>query len=530
MAVKAGFGVTVENAAAIAEVVRRLDGLPLAIELAAARIRILTPAAMVARLNDRMSLLSAGGRDLPERQRTLRGAIAWSHDLLDADCRRLFARLSVFEGGATFETAEIVCGADESGTPDLDVLGRLESLAEQSLIRVLDDVHGDARFVMLETIREYAAEQLAAAGDGTVAAYRDRHGMAFLELAQDAAGRLNAADRGATLDRLEDDHDNLRAALVRAIDLGDCERASAFLTSLFRFWHMRGHLVEARARADAVLAMKSWSDAPSLARLRALEVAGGLAYWAGDIEAAYHRYAAAEQEARGLGDEREIANALYNRFFAPTPTRRTEEWASALAYDGLPFAREALAINERLGDRAAIARSLWAVGLGHFYGERMAEAAPALDRAIEAFEGIDDAFGLAWARFTRGLTYEAGQQSQAASLDYAAALDAFEAADDLSGITLVLAAFAGTLLAVGRTRDAYLGAGIASRWTAETGTHLAAIVPSRLLEGADLDTTDPELRAALEEGRTMPREAGQRLLGAMMRELASTGPTDPGPA
>ena len=129
MAVRQGFTLTAENAAAVAEIVRRLDGLPLAIELAAARVRILTPSAMVARLDDRLGLLSAGGRDLPERQRTLRGAIDWSHDLLDVDSRRLFARLSVFQGGGTFATAEAVCGADDAGTPDLDVLAGIELLA-----------------------------------------------------------------------------------------------------------------------------------------------------------------------------------------------------------------------------------------------------------------------------------------------------------------------------------------------------------------------------------------------------------------
>ena len=144
---------------------------------------------------------------------------------------------------------------------------------------------------------------------------------------------------------------------------------------------MRGHLVEGRARTDAVLAMTAWTDAPSLARLRALEVAGGLAYWAGDIPAAYIHYEAAEREARGLGDEAEIANALYNRFFAPSPTGTVEQWSHAVAYDGLPLAREALEINERLGDAGGIARCLWAVGMGFLYGEDLVSALPALSRA-----------------------------------------------------------------------------------------------------------------------------------------------------
>ena len=525
MAVRQGFTLTAENASAVAEIVRRLDGLPLAIELAAARVRILTPSAMVTRLNDRLGLLSAGGRDLPERQRTLRGAIDWSHELLDADSRRLFSRLSVFQGGGTFATAEAVCGADDAGTPDLDVLAGIEMLAEQSLVRILDDAHGDGRFLMLETIREYAAERLAEAGEPVVNAFRHRHAGAYVELAQAAAATLNSADRGITLDRLEDDHDNLRAALVHAIETADCEQAAGFLRAVFRFWHMRGHLVEGRARTDAVLAMSAWRDAPSLARLRALEVAGGLAYWAGDIPAAYRHYEAAEREARGLGDEAEIANALYNRFFAPSPTAGVDEWSRALAYEGLPLAREALAINERLGDPGGIARCLWAVGMGYLYGGDLVSALPALSRAVEAFEPLKDSFGLAWARFTRGVTNDSLGNPRAAITDYALAFEAFEEADDLSGVTLVLGAFSGTLLGLDRAADAYLAAGVASRWAAETGTHLATIAPSRVFRIPDADTADPQLRAAFDAGAAMPREAGQRQVGAMLRALAAEGST-----
>ena len=146
--------------------------------------------------------------------------------------------------------------------------------------------------------------------------------------------------------------------------------------------------------------MQAWADVPSLPRLRALEVAGGLAYWAGDIPAAYAHYEAAEREARGLGDDAEIANALYNRFFAPSPTSNVSDWSKAVAYAGMPLAREALEINERLGDKGGIARCLWAVGMAYLYGEDLTSALPALARAVAAFEPLDDAFGLAWARFS----------------------------------------------------------------------------------------------------------------------------------
>jgi tetratricopeptide (TPR) repeat protein len=281
--------------------------------------------------------------------------------------------------------------------------------------------------------------------------------------------------------------------------------------------------VEGRARTDAVLAMSAWAEAPSLARLRALEVAGGLAYWAGDIPAASLHYEAAVREARALGDDAEIANALYNRFFAPSPTATVEQWSHAVAYEGLPLAHEALEINERLGDPGGIARCLWAVGLGFLYGEDLVSALPALTRAVDAFEPLDDSFGLAWARFTRGVTSDSLGHPRAAVTDYAAAFAAFEAADDLSGLTLVQGAFSGTLLALDRAADAYLAAGVATRWAAETGTHLATIAPSRVFRLPDADTAVPELRAAFDAGAAMPREAGRRLLGAMLRELAAEG-------
>jgi hypothetical protein len=150
-------------------------------------------------------------------------------------------------------------------------------------------------------------------------------------------------------------------------------------------------------------------------------------------------------------------------------------------------------------------------------------ALPALTRAVDAFEPLDDAFGLAWARFTRGVTNDSLGDPRAAITDYALAFAAFEEADDLSGLTLVQGAFSGTLLGLDRTADAYLAAGVASRWAAETGTHLATIAPSRVFRLPDASTADPELRAAFDEGAAMPREAGRRLLGAMLRDLAAEG-------
>ena len=211
--------------------------------------------------------------------------------------RVLFARLGVFAGGGPLETAEAVCGIAGDEVP-LDVLGGLERLAEQSLVRIGDDLHGDVRFTMLETIREYALDKLAERGEAD--ALRDRHADAFLAFATTSRPQAidtttAAAAHARLLDRLEDEHDNLRTALEHLTTAGDTERASDLVFVVWRFWQMRGHISEGRTRVDRVLAMPGWTATPTRARLRTLEAAGGLAYWAADVEAASTHYAAASR-------------------------------------------------------------------------------------------------------------------------------------------------------------------------------------------------------------------------------------------
>ena len=322
MAVRPDLTLTAENGPAIADIVRRLDGLPLAIELAAARVRILPPQSIARRLDDRLSLLVGGARDLPARQQTLRGAIEWSHDLLDPVHRRLFARLGVFAGSGRLDTAEHVCSDAELG---MEVLDGAASLAEQSLLRVIEDAHADARFLMLETIREFAIERLEASAES--ATLRDRHAMAYLELARDMAPRLYTRERRVWLDRFEDDHDNLRAAIAWRMATGDVEAVADLLLAMWRFWQSRGHLAEGRMRADQVLAMPGYVTAPVATRIAVLEVAGGLSYWAGDIAAAHKHYFEQVRLARELGEPGVLANALYNAGFAPLPVYDDRAWA-----------------------------------------------------------------------------------------------------------------------------------------------------------------------------------------------------------
>ena len=508
----------------MAEIVRRLDGLPLAIELAAARVRILTPSAMVTRLDDRLGLLSAGGRDLPERQRTLRGAIDWSHDLLDADSRRLFARLSVFQGGGTFATAEAVCGADDAGTPDLDVLAGIEMLAEQSLIRILDDPHGDGRFVMLETIREYAAERLAEAGEPVVNAFRHRHAAAYLELAQAAAATLSSADRGARprpsrgrprqppggarpCDRRPPTASRRRASCVPCSASGTCAATS---------WRAAPAPMPSSRCRPGPLARRSRGCVRSRWR------AGSRTGRATSRPPPATTRRPSERHGPSATRRRSPTRSTTAASRHPPP-RRVEEWSRAVAYAGLRLAHEALEINERLGDAGGIARCLWAVGLGFLYGEDLVAALPALTRAVDAFEPLDDAFGLAWARFTRGVTNDSLGDPRAAITDYALAFAAFEEADDLSGLTLVQGAFSGTLLGLDRTADAYLAAGVASRWAAETGTHLATIAPSRVFRLPDAGHDRSRAAGGVRRGRGDAPRGRPAAAGRDARELAAEG-------
>jgi predicted ATPase/class 3 adenylate cyclase len=496
-AVRPDFALTADNAHDVAEIVRRLDGLPLAIELAAARIRLLAPAAMARRLDDRLALLAGGGRDLPERQRTLRGAIEWSHDLLDPDQRRLFARLSAFARGGPLDLVETVCTIPAETIPPVD--GTLEQLAEQSLVRIADDVHGDVRFAMLETIHEYASERLAASGEAPT--IQDRHADAVIALAQSAP---QDADRGEWLDRMDDEHDNIRTAFEHLVAAGDVERASTLVFACWRFWHMRGHVLEGRRRVDRVLAMPGFAPEGSVLRLRTLEAAGGLAYWGGELSEAGAYYADAEDEARRLGDDAEIANALYNRFFAREGIDDPTSWREAMTTEAR-LLEEAIRIWQRLGDEYGVARGLWGLGEYHTYRGEYAEAEEALSAALAIFERRGDQFWIAWTVFTRTVALSEMGDVVAAAADLATALRAFRAAGDVSGLALGMTAVGSVLLLSGRTADAYRVKGAADRLIAETGVRLAQLGVTREVPAPDASTSDPELVDALEVGRGWER-------------------------
>jgi predicted ATPase/class 3 adenylate cyclase len=289
---------------------RLLDGLPLGIELAAARTGLLPVSMIRDRLASSLPLPGSGPRDLPERQRTLESAIGWSHDLLPPDRRRLLHELGAFEGGFDVDQVRDVAGSTATGD---DVLDGLVELADLSLIE-RDVVAGAAglgglRFSLLETIRSFALHALRA--EGREDEVRRKHAEAFAALAETAAQHLPSADQGRWLDRLRQDHDNLGAALRWSVAAGDVNLAQRLAASTWRYWQFGGHLREGRELIDAVIAMPG-ADEPSPSRLWAYAAAGGLAYWQADTDRARDLYQEQLATARQIGDLAGEADACYN--------------------------------------------------------------------------------------------------------------------------------------------------------------------------------------------------------------------------
>lgn len=379
--VEPDFRLTRENAGAIAQICHRLDALPLAIELAAARVRVLPPQALLARLEQRLTLLTGGALDLPVRQRTLRDTIAWSYDLLDEEERRLFRRLSVFMGGCTPEAAEAVCNAVEDSP--VGTLDGLTSLIDKSLLRREAGVEDEPRFAMLETIREYALERLASGGEAEE--IEDAHTACYLALAEEAEPGLNGPEQRAWLERLEAEHPNLRAALQRSLKRGDREAALRLGGALWRFWSRRAHVSEGRRLLEDALAGDS--GVPPSVLAKALNGAGTLAHYQGDYGRAAELCGKSLQLFRRVGDRRGTAFAL--------------EGLALVARTGGRFAaargmcREAGEIFGELGDEWGTAHSLHYEGISVWQQGKHAEARPLLEESLKLYRELGDRQGIA---------------------------------------------------------------------------------------------------------------------------------------
>jgi predicted ATPase/class 3 adenylate cyclase len=500
------FEVTNENAPAVAEVCFRLDGLPLAIELAAARIKLLTPQQMLDRLGQSLALLAGGSRDLPARQQTLRGAIEWSYDLLDDGDRRIFAVFALFVGGATLEAIDAICAE-----PGLDVFDCLASLVDKSLIRRTDSPDGEIRFSMLDTIREYAAERLAQSGRREE--LRNRHAQWYLDLAERVQPSLMGADKGLWLDRLTTEHDNLRAAHAWEIETGSVEMAMRLVAALWRFWQMRGYLAEGLERASAAIALPEAERHPDCLA-RALDAAGGLAYWTGDGQLASGFYERALELQRQLGNRAGEAWTLYSLAFTDTYWGNIAE--RRFTPERLDLAavrmREAIEIYRELGDRLGMAQALWGEAnvvwtqnppLGSPEFHRAQEAA---GEALTIFQEAHDTFMTGWCTYTLGLLDLRTGDLPMAHDRLTTSLGIFRDAGDVTGYVLVLDALAIHAERTGDLDRAARLSGAVSRLERRTGTGLNP--PNRIALGFDPEPLrdGAETSAAWEEGTRMTAE------------------------
>ncbi|HEX5241126.1 MAG TPA: adenylate/guanylate cyclase domain-containing protein [Candidatus Limnocylindrales bacterium] len=491
-AVRPGFEVTNENAPAVAAICARLHGMPLAIELAAARIKLLPPDAILARLDSALGLLGGGARDLPTRQQTLRGAIAWSYDILDEPGRLLLGRLSVFAGDIDLEAAEAVCGpASEIGE---DVVDGVLSLATQSLLRTIENPD-EPRFQMLDTIREFAAERLAERGDQVE--LERRHGAWHLEFATRAAAELSGDDQRDWLERFEHAHDNLRAAMDRAAARADAEIAIGIAFHTWRFWQKRGHLYEARRRLDA-LAATEWSRRDPRLRARLLEALGGVCWWQGDIRPMREAYAEAVEVWRRVDDPAELANALYNYSFGFTVPEGVDPSTGTVQSDPTGEGRvaldEALALYRGLGEERGEANVLWGIGNMQYFAGTEQTGAEEFALALEKFARVGDRTMEAWSRHQLGSSYiRVGRLDEARRL-IQDALRFFHAASDTTGLTLVLDDLSSLAVAAGDPERAARLWGAARNLTSTTGAGLAGFVD----EAVEYDAR-PNVRRALEK-------------------------------
>jgi predicted ATPase/DNA-binding SARP family transcriptional activator len=379
-AVRPDFAVTPANAGAVAEICTALDGLPLAIELAATRVGALPPAALLQRLDRRLLLLRGGARDAPERQRTLRATIDWSYELLEPEEQRLFARLAAFAGGCTIKAAESVCGHDRG---DVEVVDGLASLTDKGLAR-LEGTDEEPRFTMLETIREYAAERLQESA--TVDELRRRHAEYFLALVEETEPNLvGIGSHAQWLDRLEVDHDNIRAAMDWLESSGETDRVLRFAAALWRFWDQKGHLVEGRSRLEGALRS---DDRPTAARANALSGAADMALTGGDVATGRRCAESALELHRKLGDAWGTAFSLLMFAYA---VGQEGDWASAQQL----YAESARGFRECRDEHYALraTRSLgWAYYEGgdleharQLFEENLRQAIAAHDEYIQGF-------------------------------------------------------------------------------------------------------------------------------------------------
>ncbi|MFY9561770.1 MAG: protein kinase [Terriglobales bacterium] len=549
VAAKPDFELTRDNASAVTEICARLDGLPLAIELAAARVKVLSPSSMRTRLASRLQLLTGGARDLPQRQQTLRAAMDWSYDLLSAAEQKLFRRLSVFVGGCNLESVEAVC--DTKGDLDLDLLDGMASMVDKNLVQQVEQAKGESRFVMLETIREYALEKLAASGEEALT--KRAHAAYCLVLAEEETTESSGAEGAEWLERFAFEHENFRAGLEWLTETGDAEWGLRLGTALFRFWEMREYLAEGRDRLGKLLKLAG-AAAPTKARARALFAAGVLAGEQGDYGSADALIRESLNIALQLGDKQgaavslnalavhardrgdvAVACSLYEESLAlwrelgdqKAAARSLSNLANVVELQG-DYARarslyaECLLIFQELGDRTGVAWSTNYQGdVARDQGD-FAAARTLYEQGLAIFRELGDRWGIAGTLADLGsLAREQGNYSATNSL-YRESIKIFQELDHKRGIARLLECFA-CAAAVQREAERSLRlAGAAAALRQNIGAPLPSAEQAKLeasLHAARQALTNTAGATAWLEGRALPVE--KAIEEALMPETAS---------
>ncbi len=503
-AVKHDFAVTKENAAAIAAICARLDGLPLAIELAASRIKLLSPATMLTRLESALNLLTGGARDLPLRQQTLRGTVNWSYSLLNAAEQRLFRRLAVFIGGCTLEAAEAVCNT--KADLGLDVLDGMASMVDKSLTQQLDATTAETRFLMLSTIREYALERLVDSGEEF--ATRRAHAAYYVVLAEECGGELTSHPEW--LERFDLERQNFREALEFLIRSGDTDWGMRLGSALFDFWETREHFPEGRSLLDRLLKLPG--VAQSKMRSRILFQAAFFAHLHGDFASSQKLHEESLQTCRDLSDHRGVAVALnalgvvardrgdldtacsvfeqcvatWRDLGSSVDTARAlSNLANVVRLQGDPARAhalydECLAIFHATGDNAGVAWTL------NYLGDLVQESVDSVaarsyyDQSLAAFRNLGDGWGVASSLCDLARLSAAEFKHQDAERLYGESMRMFQDLGHKRGVARVLECFAVSAAAQSQPEHSLRLAGAAAALRQRIGAPLIPAEQSRL--------------------------------------------------
>ena len=496
------------EAATVAEICELLDGLPLGIELAAARASLLPLPAIRDRLGARLPLPGAGLRDVPDRQRTLEGAISWSYALLPPERQRLLREISVFDGGFDLEQVSAI----QDGA---DVLDGLLDLVEQSLL--MREPGGEIRFRLLRTIETFALRELET--EGRVTELRRRHALAYLTLAETAAPHLPGGDQPRWLDRLRLDHANLRASLRWSIDTGDVEVAFRLLAGLWRYWQLDGHLAEGASLAEEAMALPG-AERRTPARLAAVTAIGGIAYWQGRADEAVRWYEEQLALARELGDRAAEADATFNLSYGAFIRGNIE-----LTNELMDAARD---LYVELGDARGEARTEWSRATAVMSVGQPTDALPLFEAAAIRFAELGDVWyhamatgSVAWARFAMG-------DMVGASHKFAESLIEYHALRDIATTAISLQVGSIVALEAGRPEDAAVLFGamenLSERYGVEPPAGLAWLIKSQTPDERVAELLEPDvLAAALERGRQLSLDDAVELVVRIETALPATG-------